>query len=206
MPYLCEFCNKQFASKFSRQRHEYKQHSCDDEEISEGSGYNTDTEIDTDTEMSSEDESDGQESLKTDAVVLKLRKKAASKHLQEVDEIDEQLGDIPVKEKVKRVRKVIIPKVRKSLRRLVTKEILKHEQLRKSKIFKIVMETARDLIAKGYGREEAIKRAVQKRKYLINGLVGCQASDSSSTDDSDTDSEVDQSEEDRQEDDEGTYS
>ena len=67
--------------------------------------------------------------------------------------------------------RLLVVKYRKTFREKMTHYFLTMENLRKERIYDMVMNTAKELRLEGLGREESIRSAVSKRKHKLNEFI-----------------------------------
>lgn len=197
----CNICGKFYATNYSLLRHQETMHNHhhednDDQEslVSQyGAGYSDDetshydSDGDSDT-LSSDSEDDDQKALENDTFFQSMKRKAFNTHEETMETLYDELGEMDHGKKIKSVKRAVLPKVRKSLRYMIERQLLRNARLRRSRIFKIIKETADHIQEKGYSREEALRRAIEKRKHLIYAAV---SADDQETDDSDTETSSD---------------
>lgn len=182
MDFECKFCGKNFASNYSLERHESTMHSnrtfskldaenesgnSDDDEMS----YVSDSEDSTGSSDDSANDEEELRDLKNDVIFQDIKRKAFNSHQDEIEELGEHFGDIDHKKKIKKIRHKVCPKVCKTIVKMIQKKIVNCDRLRRSKLFRLIQETIDQIREEGVPREEAIRRAVEKRKYLIQALI-----------------------------------
>ena len=69
------------------------------------------------------------------------------------------------------VYQYLVPKYQKAFRHKLTNTLVRLNQLRREPIYKVVMDTAKDLRADGLDQEESIRAAISKRKHKINAYI-----------------------------------
>ena len=83
----------------------------------------------------------------------------------------------------------LVPKYRKAFRQKLTETLVRLHQIRQEPVYKVVMDTAKDLRSDGLGRKESIRAAISKRKHKINEYIPDELEDE---DEDDTDEEDDE--------------
>lgn len=163
--------------------------SDDDSERSSQDGYESDDE----SEDVSDVESENEQPVVLDKFLLDMKKLAWKPHMKEMDELIEQFESegLTDDKAVRRIKKLLTPKVRKTLRQVMEKKIVEVDRIRRNQLYKRIMETAKDLIAdEAYSRSAAIRFAVAKHKYIIYDIIPSAESDTDSSE-SDSDDELD---------------
>ena len=79
----------------------------------------------------------------------------------------------------------LVPKYQKAFRRKLMDTLVRLDQIRQEPIYKVVMDTAKDLRADGLGHKESIRAAISKRKHKINEYIPDELDDEEDTDEED---------------------
>lgn len=198
--YVCSDCDKEFSTLFNLNRHQRKFHDSNqtsDSDCMETSGSNSKETSDNESEETSENESgreseegseehtdedsdsqtscensDGEDSevnnpfeSMVNEIVIFYEKK--------LEEIMTGLIDDNVHEhKAFNIAyNQLLPNFRKSLQNLFVDYLLQIEDMKAHPVYKAIMKKVRHFESDGYEREEAVKAAVDARKYLFDRLL-----------------------------------
>ena len=208
----CDLCRRQFATKFSLQRHTSRFHpdevvSDDDDDTESVATDATMTESADETRSEKEDDDKSEESdnasddgssqlpaERTRSVIDDLVRAT----YDEYDEEAEELIDGFMKEgrSLSDARRLayqqLIGDYRREFRRRFQKLLLQCRQLKKEPLYKAVMETADSLReVESFGLIESVKSACSKRKYLLYAeFPSDRESDGDEDDNQDNDNDI----------------
>ena len=189
----CDFCDKIFRDRYNLERHMQIKHPEEmDDESEEGvmdfeSGQEDmvrdrngrercrdifDDDDDSDNSESDHTESEDSESEEspqpeTDTIINNVFR-AFEEDKQAVEDYLLDQGREDAEEEAYRQ---LLPKYRKKFRANLTEILERMIQLRKEPIYKLVMDTAKDLRSDGLGYKESIRAAISKRKHKINEYI-----------------------------------
>ena len=145
----------------------------------------TDTETDEDDQYDSDrDTDDGEDQPITEQILEQV--------FQDLEEQkDELIDDLKIKgynenNVDQEAHKRMLPSYQKAFRKKFANWIIKLDKFRREPLYKLIMETAKELRDEGLGREESIEAAVHRRKFKVNKYVPAELdSDSAMEDESD---------------------
>ena len=186
----CDYCDAKFRDQYNLERHIQLKHpdmDVSDEEseeeeemdasVEEKGGRPRDIfdgpgeESDDDSEPSESEESEDEKTMQpeTDEMIEKA--------FREFDDDNEAVMENLVEQGWKEqdakqeAYRQLLPKYRKRFRSNLIEVLLRINQLRKEPIYKLVMDTAKDLRDDGLGYRESIRAAISKRKHKINEYI-----------------------------------
>ena len=190
----CDYCDAKFRDQYNLERHIQLKHpdmdvsdeESDEEEMdAESDEENSDEE---NSEESESEESEDEETVQpeTDNMINNVYREFEDDRDAVMEYLVEQGRD--EEDARQEAYRQLLPKYRKQFRANLTEVFERMIQLRKEPIYKLVMDTAKDLRDDGLGYRESIRAAISKRKHKINDYIPDVLDDES---DSDADDEED---------------
>ena len=186
MPYKCDTCEKNFASKFSLERHRLTKHDNDDDDddadedtaadVSDTgeseNEHDEESQHDDDDDVNSEEEEEGGEAAsdeeqrdeteETEDSEENVWNHYADTAWNEIEDVCSQQGHGDAD------WKALEKKLNKEFVETYMNDLIHYENLKKDPTHQATMKTKRKLIKQyDMSEEEAISAAVKQRKYLI---------------------------------------
>ena len=156
----------------SNPREQEREHDYDQEESEEDDESNQ-SESDEMSEGDDDDDASENESEHHSLLWSSIKEEAKERHREDYEELVQkflQKGMTEEKAKEKGFQQ-ILPKLRSEARNIYLDKLKEMRELRKDPIHKKVMDTKQRFIDEdGFGGEEALEAAVQKRKFLLNKM------------------------------------
>ena len=208
----CDFCDAMFRDQYNLERHMRVMHpeemgneseedmdvdseSGDEEMVYDKNGrkrcrdiFDNDEEEEMDVSDNESDESEDSESEEsmqpeTDCMINNV----LSELEDDKQAVEDYLLDQGRDDAEQEAYRQLLPKYRKQFRANLTETLERMIQLRKEPIYKLVMDTAKDLRSDGLGYKESIRAAISKRKHKINEYIPDELEDASDADDEEED-------------------